>query len=226
MKNHAQLKKHFSQMQVIRPPKHRLSTFGSTQIEYCLITDVKGYPDRSRLRIGHVISERPAILTPDALRKQFQGFGKDGEKYAEWVISQYGNALRGLEYQFRNDFESSRIDLISPEKLTLKLAKDFDAKGEYHSAILRSTDKYWELSIMKFIIEETLASFSSNFQELQDRGFFEGDERLIERRHREVQTLLRRAKNDAAIIPALGKTLRAYGLFEQYQDDFFKLVQS
>lgn len=226
MKKMTQLQKIFSKIQVVRPPKHRLSTFGSTMIDYCLVTDVTGFTDRSRLRVGRVTSERPAIITPDVFKNRFQGFGDEAEQYAEWLISRYGKALRGLEYQFRNDTQSSRIDLTAPEKLTQKLAGDFDQKGEYRAALLRGPDKLWELSIMKFIVEETMASFSSNVQELNDRGFFDGEDRQVQRRHREIKNLIRKAREDRAAIPHLGKMLKDYGLFEQYQDEFFALVQS
>ena len=40
MANTAQFKKLMQQIQVIRPPKHRLATFGPSQLTYRLVTDV------------------------------------------------------------------------------------------------------------------------------------------------------------------------------------------
>src|SRR5690242_15813518 len=57
------LKKIFDRIQVVRPPRHKLSTFGSSQITYKLVTDVPGLPDRARLRTGLVTAERPGIIT-------------------------------------------------------------------------------------------------------------------------------------------------------------------
>ena len=82
----------------------------------------------------------------------------------------------GLEYQFRNEPLSTRVELSSPDSMISNMTKSFDgATANFNTAIIRGTDKLWELSIMKFIVEETLASFSTNVQELKDRGFFEGE---------------------------------------------------
>ncbi len=76
---------------------------------------------------------------------------------------------------------------------------------------------------MKFIIEETLSSFSHNVRELQERGFFD-PENDLKRRHREIQNLLQKAKVDRSLLPELANKLKATGLFNQYQDAFFQLV--
>jgi len=120
---------------------------------------------------------------------------------------------------------SSRIELTSPDRLTSELAKEFDQSGNYNNVILRGSEKHWELSVMKFIVEETMASFSSNIQELEDRGFFDRRGRETQRRHREIRHLLERAKTDKTLIPELGKKLKEYDLFEQYQDSFFQLMK-
>ena len=224
MPNYAQLKTIFRKAMIIRAPKHRLSTFGASEIKYCLITDVSGFTDRSRLRTGHVRADRPNIITKEQLQNRFFGFGEEAPSYGDWLLSQYGNALRGIEYQFKNQSHSSRIELTSPEKLTQNLTKEFDRRGEYRNALLRGSDKFWELTLMKFIVEETLASFNSNVQELEERGFFKGEERIIQNHHREIQNLIKKAKEDRNVIPLLAQKLREYKLFDQYQDSFFSLV--
>jgi hypothetical protein len=224
MYNTGQLRKFFRKIRVIRAPKHRLSTFGTSQIQYLLVTDVAGLPDRSRLRIGQVTAEKPAIITPQSLKQLFQGFSPEASEYADSLVAHYGQALRGLEYQFRNEPLSARIELAPPDSYIQKLIEQHDREGDYHKALIQGSDKLWELSIMKFIVEETLASFSVNFQELQDRGFFEGDNRHAQRKHAEIQNLLKRAKSDGSLVPVVGSKLKEYGLFEQYQDAFFQLL--
>lgn len=223
--NFARIKRLFAQIQVIRSPKHRLSTFGLSKVHYCLVTDVDGFTDRSRLRTGNVVAEKPAIITPDQLKDKFHGFGESADKYADWLVSQYGQALKGLSYQFRNENKSSKIELIQPKELISRLSDEFDRKSELRTALLQGTDRLWELSIMKFIVEETLASFHSNVQELDDRGFFEGEDRLEKQKHREIRSLFQKATHDPRLLVDLGKKLEEYGLFEQYQDQFFRLVR-
>jgi hypothetical protein len=223
MYNGSQIQKLFEKIQVVRAPRHRLSTFGDTPIQYHLITNVQGFHDRARLRIGVVTAEKPAIITPEALREQFAGFTTEARDYAGWFNKHYGEALKGLEYQFKNEPSVNRIELTSPDELTKQLTTIFDREDSTRRTIIRGTDKLWELSLMKFIVEETLSSFASNIQELKERGFFD-QQRDDERRRREVEHLLKRARNDRACLPELGKKLKDYGLFERYQDSFFQLI--
>ena len=211
-------------IQVVRAPKHRLATFGASRIDYQIVTDVAGLPDRSRLRTGLVIAERPSIITAEALREQFQGFSSDARKYVDALVTQYGEALRGLEYQFKNEPVSSRVELKPPDQFVLDLARDFDRSGGYNQAVIRGSDRLWELSLMKFIVEETLSSFASNVRELQDRGFFNAEEKETKRRQSEIENLFRAAQLDRKAVPVLAAKLKQYGLFEAYQDRFFKLV--
>lgn len=224
MFNPTQMKKIFQKIQVVRSPKHRLATFGTSRINYHLVTDVPGLVDRSRLRLGVVMAEKPALITPESLKEQFLGFGDDAREYINTLVNHYGKALRGLEYQFRNEIVSTRIELSPPDSFTQQLSKDFEGSEDYDHVLIRGTDKMWELSVMKFIVEETLSSFATNVQELHERGFFDGDDRLHLRRRREVENLLRIAAKDRSVIPALGAKLKEYGLFERYQDSFFKLI--
>lgn len=225
MNEFIQFQKIFKSLEVLRPPKHRLSTFGSTKIDYTLITDVPDYSDRSKIRTGSVTAERPLIITAQNLKEKFLGFGDEAKPLMDLISSQYGESLQGLEYQFRNESYGTRIELQSPKKLAKEMTKSFDQESTYRHALLRGVDQYWQLSVMKFIIEETMASFSSNLQELKDRGFFEGETRIENRQHREIKNLFSIARKDKAAIPTLANKLKSYGLFEEYQDQFFGLVK-
>jgi hypothetical protein len=219
------MKKLLQQIQVVRSPKHRLATFGASRIEYSLVTDIAGLSDRSRLRVGVVTAEKPSLITPQALQERFSGFGEESGQLTELMTKQYGQAFMGLEYQFKNEPISTRVELSSPDALIGNMTKSFDgATSNFNTAIIRGTDKLWELSIMKFIVEETLASFSSNVQELKDRGFFEGEGRIEKRRRAEIERMLAAARHDRSLIPALGKKLKEYALFDEYQDAFFRLI--
>jgi hypothetical protein len=223
MYNSSQIRKLFEKIQVVRAPRHRLSTFGNTEIQYHLITNVQGFHDRARVRIGVVTAEKPALITPEALQEQFAGFTTEAREYADWFTSHYGETLKKLKYQFKNDPISNQIKLKNPNILTQQLTREFDREDSTRRTIIRGTDKLWELALMKFIVEETLSSFASNIQELKERGFFD-QQRDDERRRREVEHLIKRARHDRNCLPELGKKLKDYGLFERYQDSFFQLI--
>jgi hypothetical protein len=219
------MKKLLQQIQVVRAPKHRLATFGVSRIEYKLVTDVSGMGDRCRLRSGVVTAEKPSLITPQTLQDRFSGFGDDSKELSDLMTKQYGLAFMGLEYQFRNEPISTRVELSAPDAFMSHLVSDFDrATANFNSTLIRGGDKFWELSVMKFIVEETLASFSSNVQELKERGFLDGENRQEARQRREIEHLFAVAKKDRGAISALGKKLKDYGLFDEYQDAFFRLV--
>ncbi len=226
MVNFSRFRKLFQKIQVIRPPKHRLSTFGSSSIDYLLVTDVPGFPDRARLRIGKVTAQKPTLITMQSFNERFLGFGQEAMEHARWLTSQYGDALRGLEYQFIKEPESTKVELVTPEFLVNKLTKELDHSNSSRQALILGVDKIWELAIMKFIVEETMASFSGNIQELTERGFFEGEDRSMNTQKREVENLLKKAQNDKSLVPLLGQKLKEYNLFESYQDRFFQLLRS
>ena len=224
MFNMQQIKKILQSIQVVRSPKHRLSTFGSSRIHYQLVTDVPGFSDRTRLREGIVTADKPAIITPQTVTERFEGFGSDVKDFVDTLVKQYGQAFRGLEYQFRNEMLSTRIEL-KPLPLYLQdLTRQIDQSDSHHNALIAGSDHMWELAVMKFIVEETMASFSINIQELNERGFFNGEERHRRSKRREIDQLFRQAKTNKSVIPALGAKLKEYGLFERYQDAFFRLV--
>jgi hypothetical protein len=224
MASFSRFRKILQQIQVVRSPRHRLATFGDTAINYYLVTDVPGLTDRSRLRMGQVRAERPALITPQGLRERFSGFGDEALDYVNWLTSRYGDALRGLEYNFRNETEKTSLELVSPENLIQRLTNEVDHSGEFRQAILRGSDQLWELSIMKLIVEETLTSFASNIQELKERGFLEQEPRTKGRREKEIQGLFDRARTDKSVLPILGRKLKEYELFDKYQDAFFGLI--
>ncbi len=218
--------KYFKDIQVVRPPRHRLATFGSSQISYTLVTDVPEYPDRSRLRRGLVKAERPQIITSKNILERFQGFGEEAKEYANWLTTHYGEALRGIEYQFKNEPVSSKIELGRPDQVVLDLAKDHDRNDEFLNALIRGSEKVWELSLMKFIVEETLTSFQTNFHELKERGYFDSDKEADKKHRKEIIFLIQKAQADSSFVPHLAGKLKEYGLFEDYQDQFFQLFKS
>ncbi|MFN0117259.1 MAG: hypothetical protein ACKVQC_03065 [Elusimicrobiota bacterium] len=223
--NYNQLKKVFQQIQIVRAPRHRLATFGTSRIQYQLVTDVSGFHDRSRLRIGTVVAERPLILTPNKLLDIFGGFSDEAQSHSQSFLTHYGDVLKGLQYQFKNELGTSKVELFSPEECVKNLVKNFDREDAYNKTIITGQDKSWELSLMKFIVEETISSFSTNLQELKERGFFDGEDRELKRQKLEIKNLITKAKIDPVLIPELGKKLKEYGLFDQYQDQFFRLIK-
>ncbi|MBI4218436.1 MAG: hypothetical protein HY610_04905, partial [Elusimicrobia bacterium] len=95
----------------------------------------------------------------------------------------------------------------------------------HHSAIIHGPDITWQICLLKFIMDECMASFSSNMRELDEHGFFNSPEKTLQERRKIVEDLIVKAQKDRLMIATLAKKLSDFGLFKEYEDEFFRLVQ-
>src|SRR3954471_14667985 len=98
---------------ILRPPQHTLATFGTSSFHYVLLSEIPETEKQCRLREGRVTAQRPQIITPDLWRKRFEGFGEESENYKQVMDQLFGDALRGLEYTFKNDLERTSVESAS-----------------------------------------------------------------------------------------------------------------
>ena len=208
--------------EVLRVPARRLATFGATRIDYRLISPVEDMPDRSRVREGVVVSARPAIITPESFKERFEGFGDD-EALARWASTAYRELLRALEYNFRNQGQAASVLHESPLVVAERMLADFDARDVKDKAVIRCPDAGWSLALMKFTLDEAARSFPGHVTDLERRGRFAPDRGEGDRRRREVEALFSGAAKDPAAREALGRKLKDYGLFAEYEDRFLGL---
>lgn len=209
---------------IVRFPRHRLSTFGRSEIQYQLVTAVSVQPARATLRRGKVIAERPQILTPDMFSQRFHGFGEEAPAFERFLKDHFSDSLRGLEYSFRNILETTEPHHTDARDLAKTIHRDLDARDVARAAVILGPESGWGFALMKFILEETSQSFAVNVRELDERGLF-NPEIAEERRRREVETLFARAENNPQLVKPLADLLNRYQLFDQYQDRFFILVK-
>ena len=210
-------------IEILRAPRRRLATFGATRIEYHLISPLAGTPARTRLREGSVVSERPKILTPEAFQERFEGFGDDAAEFARWANAAYRDLLRALEYNFRNQGQAAREVGEDARLVAENLLKDLDARDQTERAVIRCPDAGWSLALMKFTLDEASRSFPTHLRDLERRGAFAPDGGEMERRRRKVEAMFPAAARDPLAREELGRRLREWGLFEEYEDRFLSL---
>jgi hypothetical protein len=211
-------------VKILRPPRHMLATFGSTTLNYVLLSPLVADQKQCRRREGHVIIERPQILTPDLWRRQFEGFGEEAEAYREFLDNLYGEAFRALQYRFKNTLESTSTEHASLAEAADRAAAALEKGNSPRTALLQGPDSAWNLSIMKFIVDISMRSFPSNVRELNERGFFDPAQRALTSQRREIEKLFREAQTDRSAIHRLGEFLKQTGLFSEYEDRFFALI--
>ena len=109
-------------------------------------------------------------------------------------------------------------------RITRSISQDIEQENKPLAAVIKGVDDYWQVSLMKFIVDVALKSFYSNVTELEERGFFEDNERMKFSRA-EIENLFKLASKDRTKLDELGKKLIRYGLFDEYQDRFFEILR-
>ncbi len=216
----AAFQKLLRQIEVVHAPSHALATFGATNLAYHLLSPIDKLPDRTRLRRGTVVSQKPKILTPDALKERFQGFGRKASEFAELLTPAYRDLLRALEYSFKNQDLTTRVITASPQDVAERIQADLGKREAQSEAIIRCPDSAWGLALMKFTLDHTARSFPVHVRDLERRGLFDPTGRQAGRRRREIEELFAAARKDRSVLEALGRKLREYGLFDEYEDKF------
>jgi hypothetical protein len=200
-----------------------LSTFGATRISYHLVSSLRDAPDRTRVRRGSIVSERPQIMTPDSFKERFRGFGGSTSEFEGWVSEAYRDLLRALEYNFKNEgLAATEVSEKSPAVLDRILA-EVERTGDPHGAVLRCPDAAWSLALMKLTLEEAARSFPVHVRDLERRGLFDPEGKRSAARRREIEALFAAASVDPSARESLASRLREYGLFEEYEDRFLSL---
>ena len=216
--------------EVIRLPKHSLTTFGTTNIYYYLVTEpvyaeLVGREKETVVRDGKVIAERPRIVTPSYLANLFRGF-EHGREYVEYILQRYGPHEPGLLYNYRNEPREINIVTSPLGTVVANLNEKIDRQGDPLSAIIKGVDEMWDVSLMKFIHDMTRDSVGRNVLELAGSGLLDIDRGGIPRDARNrIEELFQQVKRGELDPSELKVELDRWGLFREYEDRFLSLFR-
>jgi len=216
--------------EVIRPPKQKLATFGSTNIHYYLLTE-PAYTEIIRevnetvVREGRVIAERPRIVTPYYL-SHLEGFSYEARRYLEALIKTFGADAPGLFYTYRN--EPRELNIVSEHWRTVadRLNAEIDKHGDPLAAIIKGADELWDVSLLKFIYEVARGSFSHHITQMGARGLLDVDASGVPADARlRIEEMFRRVTRGDFDPDELKKELDRWNLFTEYEDRFFAIFR-
>ncbi|MBI4386789.1 MAG: hypothetical protein HY551_05355 [Elusimicrobia bacterium] len=209
--------------QVVFAPTKTLAAYGPTRLQYHLVSPVEDLEGRTRLREGNVLSERPLILTPEILRERFSGFGEDAKEFSRWLCDQYRELLRALEYRFKNEDIKTRV-LHEDHRLVLdRIKEDVSSVSPHDSVLIRCPDSAWSLALMKFTLDEAARAFPGHVRSFEEHGLFDPSASAVRRQRNEIDHLFRKAGPDPSLRSELGRKLKEYDLFSEYEDRFLSL---
>ena len=216
---------------VVRYPRQRLATFGTTNILYYVVTkpiyeDTDVSKQEGVVRTGRVLAEQPAVVTP-TYAMSLQGFSPEAYEYLSDVSRQSGPNSPGILYQYKN--EAGKMEIVGgvPSEIAHKISGDLDKRNEDMSVVMVGVDELWDVALLKFIYEFTSSSVAGNIQEFRTRGLLEPQPQFggvpraavqaIDRLFMEVQ--------QGANPEMLKRELDRWGLFEFYQDRFLNIFR-
>jgi hypothetical protein len=217
--------------EILRSPKNKLSTFGTTRIHYYVLTDpvCKGllYNDEvdTVVREGYVHAEKPKIITPFYLKNVFEGF-EHGSEYSQSLIEAYGASEPGIMYNYRNDFKEMNIVSTPITGVFENINENLEKDDEPFSTIIKGDAMLWDLSLMIFIYSFTGISLKNNISELHSMGLLHMDRSGVPREGRlHIEELFRNVKSGKTEPAVLKKELDAWGVFAEYEDRFLGLFR-
>ena len=215
---------------VVRNPKQRLATFGTTRLTYFLVTepvyeDILKGEQETVLRRGKVSAERPRIVTPFYLRNRFQGF-EHSREYLEYLLRKFGAQQSALLYEYKNELEETSIISNNMQEVVAHLNETLDRESNPLSAIIKGVDEMWDVSLMKFIHEFTGTSLKDNVMELAARGLLDMDSSGVPREARQrIEELFQFVQKGELSPSDLKLELDRWGLFGEYEDRFLGLFR-
>ncbi|MEW6143163.1 MAG: hypothetical protein AB1597_08470 [Chloroflexota bacterium] len=205
---------------VVRPPKQTLATFGTTNINYYLVTELTEVVNI--VREGNVIAEKPRIVTAGYLIN-LEGFSDQARRFVQMMAEQSPHEP-AVFYRYRN--QPRQMDIVSGpvQQAVNNVVSMVESKGDPLAAVIKGVEEFWDVSLIKFTYELTRKSLYSNVAEFQARGLLEVDKAGLPAEARQhIEELFAHARHDPSRVSELARELNQWGVFEEYQDRFFAL---
>lgn len=214
---------------VVRAPSRALETFGETRIGYRHLAELPDDPGKIRVREGLLEARKPSIYLPSAFAAangDMEGFGEQARQYLEF-LKQHEDSVRILQYGYRLTQEafSEQVVTDSMEAVTARVVADVVESNDAFAAVVQGVDDPWDVSLVHLFLMHARASVPVNVREFEAARRREELDLLAPELKGEVEEAFAKAEADPRLVHELGAFLRRKGVFERYQDRFFKLVK-
>lgn len=208
--------------ELIRAPRRELDTFGSSVIDYYVVTELVG--NVSVVRDGKVIAERPKIVTP-AYLVNVEGFSEQARRYIA-MMARERPYESGIFYRYKNEPKGMNVVSEPIRQVIKKLSSEIEEQGSALSTIIKGVEELWDVSLLMFMYELTTRSVRTNMVEFDRRGFLSADASGVPRGARDyIEELFEQVSHNLSRAPELAVELNRWGLFPEYQDRFLALFR-
>ena len=212
---------------IVRGPTRALETFGATRINYHHLAELPDDPRKIRIREGRMEAHKPAIITPQEYAEaQMDGFGDEARKYLEFLKENRDN-IRILQYgyQLRQEAFSEQVVTDSLEAVAERVVKEVEGARDDFAAVILGVDEPWDVSLVHFFWLHVNASAPVNVREFEAARRREMEDSTPRDIREEVEAAFAKAQENPSLVHELGALLQRKGVFNRYQDRFFKLVR-
>ena len=218
--NYESFKQILKSSQIVKMPEHNIATFDKTTFYYQYLSRLSA--DRTRIRKGQICVHKPLIMLPENLYRMANGFGREADQFVDRVLGKERSELMALGYRFRHKYEKNWMISEALEMVTMNMS--LEATKVSDQLIVVGSDHYWEICLLKFLFKIVERSFWMNFEDLEERGMFD-PKGLPPVVYQRIETLFKEATRNKKKIKELGVFLLEKGIFEEYEERFFKLLQ-
>lgn len=212
---------------ILLRPSSSLETFGTTVLNYHLITELLDSANRIRVREGQMKAFRPEIITPSSvLENLLENFGPQAHSYAEW-LGQHEKDLMILKYGFAVANEKHHEEIVTGQvdQIAKQVESTVAENKDPLAAVVVGVDEPWEVCLLKLMVEVVQQSSPQNMQELHRKGIRSEADRDQLALREELEEDFIAASSNPSRLNALGNKLKQCDLFEEYEDRFFSLVR-
>lgn len=160
------------QTRVLHEPDRRIDTFGSTQFEFQIVTELMDSINTCRVRSGRLEANKPVIVRPDGMGDfDFEGFSSEARAFGDW-LKEHMNEIAFLKYGFRFSMAEVTEQLVHEplEAVCGKLLDQVRQDGNPMRAIISSVDDVWQISVLKFAVDMIGKSKGINLFDFKRRG--------------------------------------------------------
>ncbi len=157
---------------VIYEPDRRIDTFGTTQFEFQIVSELMDSVGSCRIRQGKLEALKPLIVRPElGAHFDFEGFSQEAAAFGEWLQQNIEN-IAILRY----GFSFKRIDVVEHlvhepmDQVLGKLVAEMRTTGNPMRAVIQGVDDTWEISLLKFTVDMIAKSQGINIFDFKRRG--------------------------------------------------------
>jgi hypothetical protein len=214
--------------EIVSTPSHHLETFGSTVLNYHLVSQLMDSVNRVRVRQGRMQAHQPKIITPEAYSETLlEGFGEEAQQYIEW-LREHETDVKVLQYGYRLKQEAFSEQILTDDiqSVVEKVKADVEAKNDPLSAIIIGVDSPWDVCLVKLFWQIVQTSAGPNLHEMTRQEMLNKKRGIPKNVRREIDESFLAASRNPSLVGQLAAKLQQHGLFEAYQDRFFSLVRS